>query len=346
MSALSKSDFEYNAIRSSVIKENRQVFFEFLITALFLLAGLFELFRYSRFDSNSQFYFTIISSILMGGSIHVAFSFLILFSVPNYREWLMSHRNDRLFQIKILLFFALAVGTGFVATFPQILNVPIWILIPIKIFRTYIVLYHLNRQSYGLNMIQNIKKNVSKEVSKSETNVFSTIDILLFLATCLMFLSAYNYLDRRIFRFFTYGMIGYSIVAAIYLGNKNGNTLNKNLFFTRLPMLPISLISPIIGLGAGALHGLEYYNFIEKVVSKSQSKIFRFRNLWAILFFGFLIVIFILGKKTGFGRWMNYPSIVWLDFIGTIFIFMHFYLDRLLYRMSNPIARQYVGPLL
>lgn len=128
----------------------------------------------------------------------------------------------------------------------------------------------------------------------------------------------------------------------------------KPLYLARLLVFPLVPFSNFAYFGVAALHGVEYLGVYGLMTSQSKIEPEKRRRLHWIA--GSLVFVGMLMQLTRFQEGLGeifYSSegevplalkVIALGALGTIYI--HYYLDRILFRMRNPITRRWIAPLL
>ena len=112
------------------------------------------------------------------------------------------------------------------------------------------------------------------------------------------------------------------------------------------------MITPVAGLGVRATHGSEYLMIFRRLVQSSSIDASRKRRVYwatgavaatyAILFA--LLWPVAVRELTGVNP---ATALLGVALFGTFVVrFVHYYMDSLLYRMSDPFTRSVVGPLI
>ena len=126
----------------------------------------------------------------------------------------------------------------------------------------------------------------------------------------------------------------------------------KTWFLTRVLLFPLKMITPVAGLGVRATHGSEYLMIFRRLVQSSSIDASRKRRVYwatgavaatyAILFA--LLWPVAVRELTGVNP---ATALLGVALFGTFVVrFVHYYMDSLLYRMSDPFTRSVVGPLI
>jgi hypothetical protein len=126
---------------------------------------------------------------------------------------------------------------------------------------------------------------------------------------------------------------------------------NKTYFLMRLLFYPLSQYTFFGFFFTGATHGTEYLGVYHKMYMSSKVK--GLRSLIALIILTAVVVILLVANPYQGLHWLlvqHFPSqigvIKWLAAMTVSLTFMHYYLDRCLFKMREPIVRDNIGPLL
>jgi hypothetical protein len=127
---------------------------------------------------------------------------------------------------------------------------------------------------------------------------------------------------------------------------------NKTFFLWRTFLLPLLRYSTIAEVGFISVHGVEYFFVFQKMISRSRVKtiLTRFMIGQMVLIIAGLCALHLLTypffkdlvTPLGFGD----AVITLLLSISVTFVFLHYYLDGLMFRMRRPEVREHILPLL
>lgn len=130
---------------------------------------------------------------------------------------------------------------------------------------------------------------------------------------------------------------------------------NKLIFLSRLFLFPLSFFSIIAAVGYRAIHGVEYIFVYRKLFANSRGE--APNALWlgglSVLLFVFtsFVALFSMNKADGLGMYFAVGDQlpVWFRLVcavATTRSYMHFYLDRIMFRMRDQAVSQWIRPLL
>lgn len=121
--------------------------------------------------------------------------------------------------------------------------------------------------------------------------------------------------------------------------------LRKLGFLFRLALWPLTPFSMMARVGTMAVHGIEYGCVTRKMMTTSQGS----ANLWIVAGLTVLIAVGAFYRDvfmSGISENTGFSALNVLAALSTAVSFSHYYLDRMMFRMRNPINRSYCGALL
>ena len=283
-------------------------------------------------------------------------------TLPEFRLWLKSLAPVQLaghlsrFSVALvivpLFFFKLSTGFGEAhaahafATFA-------------KVFIYFMPGFHTLRQIGGLSSAYNQKLRVhSGSVEPKGAGTEKTL-LLIFIITIL----APGYFLIRKFRYLhptltlLFFVVNFTLIGAIFLNSyfmfPERVARFKLIYQLRLLMFPLSYVWPLVSSGLAGMHGIEYWCVWRKMSAHSV----RRSTLWTR--FTVTITVFAVGAVGFLGLssgvlhgWVS-PYLQNSDrlFINCAALsasltYIHYYLDREIFRMKNSSNRKYLGPLL
>jgi hypothetical protein len=126
----------------------------------------------------------------------------------------------------------------------------------------------------------------------------------------------------------------------------------KLAFIARVMLFPLKMLTTIGGIALRAAHGTEYLVIFRRMVKGSRiTDAKRKRIFWTTIGLSLLYTIpFCLTWPQGFGQLtgmtISERLLAWAIFGTFILRFLHYYVDSILYRMSDAPTRAAVSPLL
>lgn len=307
---------------------------------------------------------------------HLLVTYLMLASVPELRKWWTS--REALKGVGVLkgllprdraIFMGVAIAIGFiVANFSSWSNglrmlAATWILYDI-IGPTQ----HTIAQVKGISLCYNnaLKRDVAMtpdelskaaRVEKTERLLFR----LLFIAD-LFFAVPFiieGYLFERFDLITPYriasGLVLFAVVIAIFVNGRrfpHQSRSNKTPYLLRILLYPLKMFSiPVSTLAIRANHGVEYFFFCRNIIRNSSASAKRIKVASAV--FGMFVlgtlILVLLGVNSPFKfRDERQPDLLLAGFMVFSFThqFLHFYLDSIIFRLSDSYTRQQVRPLI
>jgi hypothetical protein len=316
-----------------------------------------------------------LSSIIFLDSVHIVFTFVLMATLPEMREWSKSKETRE----KTGWFKGLGPLARF-AVMGTILGVIIWV---IKVNPSTSTLFgmasvwlffellgpshHTVSQMRGISFCYNSALRKKFKFSDEQKAMASKSEKMEKLFFNMLLASELLYWFPEIFRADKYiipgidsfQLIGASlaisaavalVVNGLYFPSQDKS--KKALFLTRGFLFPLKMLSIISALAIRATHGMEYLIVFRKMVRSSQiskpkkSRVFLIAGIvsaayvipFTVMGYGFLY------KMTGF---QASERMIAAAVIGTFILrYTHFYMDSVMFKMSDSATRAAVAPLL
>jgi hypothetical protein len=330
----------------------------------FIVVMIWELVTLHEFTNPEKNYGTFISKILFFNHIHTYFSLALVLLSPEIRGW-FSRKNgtDRLFLLKFIgLFLFFFVLFRWIEPFLRQQGGYSWALAAILAWVIFAEFHHSLYQSLGLSLSYIRKfeldpdKNFSnlaklRRLERAERLLCRSI---LILKIAMILLLGFQISNLKFF-YLCLGGIALCVSGLFAIGLSYPNAMiNKKIFMVRYIFYPLMPFSYIASFAWSSLHGVEYFCTFRQM----QEQSIRRSNLkrTSILVYSSLIVLLfsllaIVGRSEAH-YWIepvfvDFPSLT--AYLGSMAIagsYAHYYLDSLMFRMSDPTTRNSVGPLL
>jgi hypothetical protein len=318
---------------------------------------------------------TLLTTLVFMDGVHVTFTFMLIACLPELRNWSKASENKgQVFMKKDASFWKrMAIVAGGLTLVVFVLKVSpessmirgmatIWLFLELlgpsqhtaAQMRGISFVYNSTiRRAYTFNAEEQARA-VSAE--KWERYLFK----LLILGDVLYWIPRIFIQDR--FSIPYMGLVQY--IGAISVGAsaiglllnsfrypKQGET-DKTFFLTRVLLFPFKIINPVGGLAIRATHGTEYLLIFRRIVqSSSISDAKKKRAYWLTagvsFFYGLIFVSIWPGTMFhlfGFNPPRNLVGIALM--ITFVVRFTHYYMDALVFKMSDPMTRAAMSPLL
>ena len=296
-----------------------------------------------------------ITSFFFLNSIHILFTFEMLLSLDEFREF--RKENDR--RMPISFFGECAVvfclcSLCFYKYFHMLGPV-----ITLIIYNVVSV-FHSFRQMVGLGVVYDqllVKKypklrqrlELARRKEKAGQNAYL---ILLFLHSALL-ISGLHYGPKMKVATFFMGVAFCLYVYAITLQTHKFSQSNKSLYLLRIFLFPLSFVYLPCSILVAAFHGIEYLYVYKKLKLNSKTpprKGMALFAFWPVLAI-FTVMIIFRPIGTGLGwlmdsDWYNASTLIRVS--NTIFgalLFLHYYVDSRVYNMKTSAVRDNIGPL-
>ena len=318
---------------------------------------------------------TLLTTLIFMDSVHVCFTFMLIACLPELRAW-STHADNKptqgwdrgwsFWKRMGLIAAGLATVVYFVRVSPTSSALrgmaTIWLFLELVGPSQ-----HTAAQMRGISFVYNstIRKAYSFTLDEQRRAVAAEkLERLLFKS---LILGDIFYWIPQIFRpdrLFVPGtlwiqylggaMVGGSAIGLVlnsFRYPRQGET-DKTFFLTRVFLFPFKILTPVGGLAIRATHGSEYLLIFRRIVQSSSIGEKRQKRVYwytaAVSFFYGLIFLSIwpgaLTRITGMAPSRNLVAAGL--FITFVVRFTHYYMDAIVFKMSDPLTRNAVGPLL
>ena len=305
--------------------------------------------------------FHLIANVLFLDTVHIVFTFVMIESFPELREWITTSYfktigHFRWFSIGALFFLTCFFAAALIA-FHSLLRDRLWL---VELFFIWTTVVHRLYQTKGMSALYShrllstdLKAEIDKvqfrSIEKFESILFKLLIFVILLTSVTRSigddaayvihtsLNSWHYLELA---------VAHGLVVLIFCNAARSPVwfqTAKPFFLMRLLLAPLSFFSLSALLALGAIHGLEHLMILTMMRSRSALSPaggVRFSRALGLsaLGLGFVSTLYILSP----------PGVIGLlaaSFI-TGLAHLHFLTERFLFRMRRPLTRQMVGPLL
>lgn len=291
---------------------------------------------------------------------HVMFTIYFIALFPEARAWLQSYSPNarRLLFAKWALILAALLGI-FYCTLSMAGPVPLLWTFIIGVISNY---HHTISQMRGFSSAYNVMAAAEykfegrelerqKSLEKVEARLFQA---LLVVASAGLWFQLQPHTPYRLY-FFSAQFLIFSAILLNSIRFAKAAATPKTIYLIRLIFYPLGTLDLRFMLGVQFIHGIEYTMLYFKMWNRSavkheRSKVFICTLLIPLaVFYGLLSLA---RYKRGFGIELidAYPQlstfIVVLATISTALNYLHFYLDREIFRMRDKRVRDHIGPLI
>jgi hypothetical protein len=328
----------------------------------FLLLAIVEIAVDGSPFSQAQAMF--LTKVVFLDATHVGLTFPLLFFLPEIRRWRTERvgGNQRLFfqcaliVVSILSVFMFSISLG--ATHSEFEKLTALVFMELI---TVINFFHGFYQFRGiLKVYSHLPGNPNSQVKlqefeknqKWETRAFGLMSALFIV----MFISILRLQPNIPIRsvalaswstgqYVVFSAFLFSVFHFVYWSIRAGFS-NRNYYLLRILLLPLLPFSRVAAIGITACHGIEYifiyFKMIENsTVSKDVVKKIYVSSVVLAVLLNFLSAPMWLAGNPDRNRWFFLMTSGY-----TAISVVHFYLDRVLFRMRNPITRRVIAPLL
>ena len=315
-----------------------------------------------------------LSSLIFLDSVHVVFTFVLMLSVPELRAWSKSKETKaKSGWLKGLgpwaRFFAIAAALGLIIWVLKVNPGTKTLTGMVSLFLFFELLgpsHHTLAQMKSISLTYNSSLRKKFKFSEEQAAMAGTCEKMerlffhgLLAGELIYWMPELLKTEFDIPQVASFQLVGAClalgsavalIVNSLYFPHQDKS--NKLAFMARALLFPLKMLSIISGLSVRAAHGTEYFVVYRKMVKSSNvSKVKKSRIFWltALASLIYLVPFTIMGhglvyKVTGF----QLPDrLLATALIGTFIVrFTHYYMDSVLFRMSDKATRQAVSPLL
>jgi hypothetical protein len=299
---------------------------------------------------------------------HVALTYIMLFSFPEMRRWIArrSAGGSFRFWLKNTLIFS-----GFFLFFliPYLHTSKDWVFLIFILVTGQAPFHHAIYQvrglsacysqaiaATGLSEAERQRLRASEFMEKYFFHLFFGVSLILRLYFSTQqvpdfFNRSFALINFNLLQIFCLSSLGLLFVFLIYILRNMPKSAqsNKGLYLLRLLAFPLGQFSALAAWASVLIHGTEYLCLFLKMTGKSTSA-----NKKTIVRLAVAVLVL-------FG--LIYASLrVWLYSLGpdrsdvplflallstaiTALTFLHYYLDRILFRMRDPLTRENIAPL-
>jgi hypothetical protein len=345
-------------LSSTTSKEN---FFSTIISIIFLLICTYDIFLFPL--PKSSLYWNFLANIIFLNSIHIAFTFMMIASLPELKTWLrLENRNRHIVLNGIVLFAALWLGQWWLRN-PQGFGI---FSILLKIFWIFLPFYHIVRQTYGISSLYSERlidispadtKMRLKHLKKIERSIFDIFLYLSFIAITCIAISDENKQKSVMLDYAIYLISGVFVILVIYLLKLNSTKdlpaqPGKILFLLRLLLYPFAFLTPLGFIGLASVHGIEYASIFRKMSINSRGSILNYLKAPALLFFVPIFLLCLVSNRSGVLGLVSDGNLIepnlskiFSTTVGAL-SFVHYYFDGLIFKFKNSSSRGLISPLL
>jgi hypothetical protein len=326
----------------------------------------------SGFSVNMELTRLIVALIFLD-SIHVVYTLILLLALPEMRAWatreIVSSTGKRMmgFWPKVaLIITVLTAGFYFLSIAAPTKNLS-WVMAAFILIEVIGPNQHIVAQLRGISFCYNSTIRSQRKFTPEEMTKASLAEKReRWLMRLLLFSHLAYWVPRTLSSAKFYlpgsellrhvGLVGLLILSVAILVNawtfpKQGES-KKFLFLTRVFIYPLKALTLSASVLSRAVHGTEYLAIFRKMVKSSSmtdaQKTGTFGIAWAVtLLYGLTAILAAPRLLHLFTHWSE-PRFLFSGLIlfHLVTRYVHYYMDRAIYRMSDPATRKLIGPLL
>jgi hypothetical protein len=296
----------------------------------------------------------------LGSAGHNGLSWSLLFVTPEGRLWLRDKGGHRqlvkIFLVATTIFILAAI------TFCFFLDEHGLILKLYLALDWFLIHHHSLNQTrglsyiYGFNSPEDLKSGLLKPIHQQQAIAFNVL-LGLSQIPMLHYIFDLDVLTSPIEKW-AFALVTTLVVLWIILSNLPlpGNQRNRIFYLARLFYFPLTSFWLSAALAFRVLHGIEYVFVYRKMIAQSKVGIHLGRKvviLYSTLFFASAILLWTFStvKSEGY-LWLfptDNPIPTWLRIMAALSVtrlYTHYYLDRRLFRMRDPVTNKWMKHLL
>jgi hypothetical protein len=367
---------DFSKVRIFSIKtEKFFLYYPFLFLALIPFELLFS--DAATMASTDQFLRRLLVNVLFLDSTHVFLTYFVLMRLPELKTWAQDKKSlsSSWFYIRLILIFGILLFY-FNYSWPE-KDVP-WELEIVTMIIAFMPIQHSMYQIRGLSLAYNagVRSGLYSQTSSIEairpslekiklSEVWEKAAFILFFAGIIgkrilqkrdnFITSSLTPENLTLAQWAMYALIlaaGFAFVRSLLiLGTREVGWSGKLIHFSRLIAYPLMSVSFIAANLISIFHGIDYYLVVKKMVNASQTtESERKLNLRVVNFT--LIASGLLFTALSYWRYIyqNEPvipsTLLFLNGFVAAISYLHYYLDRIIFRMRDPDARKIIAPLI
>lgn len=295
----------------------------------------------------------------LGSAGHNGLSWGLLFLTPEGRLWLRDKGGRR--QILKMSLISLSIFLFAATIFCFFLDEGGLVLKTYLAIDWFLIHHHSLNQTKGLSMMYSFHSpsdSRSPELNPVHRQKQYAFHALLFLAQIPML----NYIfDFPILTTWPekwgYAIVTSAVVLWILRLNLRlpDNQRNRLIYLSRLFYFPLTSFWFTAALAFRVLHGVEYLFVYRKILAQSKKSLFLSRRAligYSFLFFFIAVGLWTFSTVRSEGFLWLFPQDgkipMWLRIMAALSVtrlYTHYYLDRQLFRMRDPITKKWIGRL-
>lgn len=323
----------------------------------------------NNFEQNMIYF--LIGDILFFNVTHIAFAYWQYLTLPEVRSVVLSKTKKEKIQISATIFFVgllpfLAIYL--VSTAKLSSELTEFIIVATLLLTQYLRIQHIVYQHMGLSLLYNQKireqrhlsEEEDKELVKSEKVERISYHCLVFASYFYILINIYKFmfpieLRTLLSKFQTPVEVCLVVFVLVIIVNsmrlKSLRSSEKTYFLTRLLLYPLSgWMAP---LAIRFFHGVEYMVItqrIQKNTKLNNNEVAKRKSMYVLLMCIVVIIGLLFFRHYPFDKFNMFKErekhVAILAALSLSLGYVHFYLDRVMFKMRDLITRQEIGPLI
>lgn len=317
---------------------------------------------FGRFD---QFWMLFVVNGVFGNITHVALTFFMLMKMPEFQDWRREQTGGnpaRFWRHALMALTLIAAAFVLRALLPDGNAV--------KLSLTFLLLvlplHHVLFQIRGISVCYSAEAHRRNPARRGDGRRPSLerrekYGFYIFFAGILMVaFAAFSEQATRVPAFF-HGRHWFWLTAAVLIGGaglifRSAYGLlrpgegNKCLYLLRIFTMPLHSVSLIAGSATSMYHGMEYFYIFGRITGRSRAagsgrRLLFWGTVCVLLYTGFYAALIYVSLKARELPW-EMDTLLNLNIVVVVLSFWHYYLDRQIFRMRDPVTRRHIGALL
>ena len=331
-----------------------------ILVFVFIILSVTEILLGISFTESGKITSKFIGDIIFLNSIHIGFTFILLFELRPFQLWKRQYNQSKLFlEYKMILFFVLSflVLVFLFFTPPHIFNFKdhkIFYNIGMLFFFLY-AYYHTVKQHLGLFLEENHTNYYLDKISRNKMNQLDHIFFKCFI------LISWTYVLIEQFPYFSinrnhvqlsYFLCFIFYILLLYIIFERQILRKKLILLPRLLIYPLLPHSVFATTALASIHGMEYFFVFRRLFLHEEISL---RKIFYSLGFLFFMIATMLSLMTNdfflsllniktLDTFSGFYKIILATFI--VFSFLHYWLDGKIFKMRDPLVRKYIAPVM
>lgn len=338
---------------------------QLLIPIILLVAAIVEILLYHRYFTNEALTLNFVQNIIFLNSLHVWFTYLLLWSNRGGRNWATSMLRSTTFKVRcavVFLFFA-----GFYYFYREVAPRAVWGTTLVDAVLIFSGRYHEVAQSRGIGLLYDAKYSTAEIRKKAEFSLIQmSQSVFGFSSSGFSFLVLCTYRSNspvydivtKTFRSHSWEVLLWLCLAVsllciltlfvcthrLYPASHAELRKKKTLFNIRYVIKLLSFHSSLAAFFSNATHGVEYLAVYSKLDTEKErivsQKVFRIFLASSVFLFIFFRYPFLFGSYTNLADSSIVVSLMMSVVAGLTFL--HYFIDGYMFQHRSAVSREQI----